>query len=117
MRLRYKRILGYLLVTLLVGVVTYVAVRIPTATRTTSTIIDTETMPTLEALAQLRFAGLRIVASTNELALVTAERLASATVREGKDEEGEESKQEEIEDKDEAGNDEPEKRDAEETEG
>ena len=72
MTIRRKLLLGYVLIALLVGVISYIGIRLNTTVNEKFEALTTDSIPTIRLLEELRFAGLRIVSSTNELGLIRA---------------------------------------------
>ncbi len=73
MRIGYKLISGYVLIAALSGVTMYLANRSYQQIDRTFDRLSADTIPEIEALEELKLAGLRIIASTSEHALIEAE--------------------------------------------
>jgi nitrate/nitrite-specific signal transduction histidine kinase len=90
MSIRIKLILGYVILSLLVAISSYFGIRGIQVAEDGSRYITEQTIPVIESLGDLRFAGLRIVSSTSEFLLILSEKTAV------NEEEGEEEERNEI---------------------
>ena len=92
MKIALKLIVGFLLVSLLVGVAGYIGISETEKIHHELDKVVDETLPLKSALENVKFAGLRIVSSTSEFALIKSEteivtetETETELIREGKD--------------------------------
>jgi len=72
MNIRGKIVLGHLTIVFFMGLAGYFGLKGITSIRTSFDAVHNETIPTIEALQNLRFSGLRIVSSVSEFGLIMA---------------------------------------------
>jgi len=70
MKIIYKLSIGFIIISLLTAVVAFFGIHATNSVSDEYNIVRDETIPVIEALGDLKFAGLRIVASTHELSLI-----------------------------------------------
>lgn len=87
MRIRQKLILEYLIVAVLIAIVGYFGINAAVTFDNEFDKIAQETIPIIETLEDLKYAGLRVVSSTNEFGFIKAEKKAGAQIQEEKEEE------------------------------
>ena len=75
MKISSKLTLGYLAMALFVGVVGYLGINVTNTIDNAFEKVAEETLPIIEALQDLRFAGLSIVSSTNEFEFIATEKI------------------------------------------
>lgn len=73
MKIRHKLTLGYALIVFFVGLVGYISLNSVNTFNTLFLRLAHDRVPTIEALGELKFAGLRIVSSTIEFGFIKAE--------------------------------------------
>ncbi len=78
MKIRYKLMLAFVALSLLTLVVGALAIRLNSTVRYEYDTIVDQTLPVIEALEELRFAGLRIVASTSEYLMISMKTAGEA---------------------------------------
>lgn len=74
MKIRYKLLLGYVLIACLMALIGTIALRATARTQDVFQTFETDIIPTIETLGELRTAVLRMVASTSEFSLIMEER-------------------------------------------
>jgi PAS domain S-box-containing protein len=74
MKIRHKLIVGYVAVALLVAAIGYLGIMMTSTAKTGFNMATNHTIPKLQSLEVMKFAGLRIVSSTNEYGLIRAEK-------------------------------------------
>ncbi|VVB87199.1 Methanogenesis regulatory histidine kinase FilI [uncultured archaeon] len=79
MKIFYQLTLGFLLVSLLVGVVAYFGITTTDSISNAYNPVGVRIIPTINALDDLKFAGLRIVSSTHETITVLSENKTGGT--------------------------------------
>lgn len=93
MKIGAKLIFGFLIIALLIVVVGYIGVNSNKNVQKEFNKVSEQTLPALRVVEDLRFAGLRIVASTSEFGFMAAEKQGTAAAVEEKEliKEGKES--------------------------
>jgi len=76
-KIALKLISGYVVVCLIVAIVGYIGFQSNVVMEKNLTRVNDATIPVIEALEELRFAGLRIVSSTSEIVLLVGEKEAA----------------------------------------